>query len=205
MTLRTENFFAVRLLRQETLDDITVNDIAASYKVFVNGAWVGVHREPHRLWRTATQELRHGSAFSAENPFETSIVRDIRQRELRINMDAGRTCRPLFVVDDNNRLKMRESHLNDQTWSEYVANGLVEYLDTEEEETAMIAMLLQDLSGRYCTTYTHCEIHPSMILGICASIIPFPDHNQVRFFCVCPCGRSPSELTVVSTQISIGL
>ena len=28
-------------------------------------------------------------------------------------------------------------------------------------------------------TWTHCEIHPSMILGICASIIPFPDHNQV--------------------------
>jgi len=30
----------------------------------------------------------------------------------------------------------------------------------------------------YCRTYTHGEIHPSMILGICASIIPFPDHNQ---------------------------
>ena len=29
--------------------------------------------------------------------------------------------------------------------------------------------------------WTHCEIHPSMILGICASIIPFPDHNQVMF------------------------
>lgn len=28
------------------------------------------------------------------------------------------------------------------------------------------------------STYTHCEIHPSMILGICASIIPYPDHNQ---------------------------
>ena len=26
--------------------------------------------------------------------------------------------------------------------------------------------------------YTHCEIHPSTIFGICASIIPFPDHNQ---------------------------
>ncbi|KAK3060447.1 DNA-dependent RNA polymerase II, partial [Teratosphaeriaceae sp. CCFEE 6253] len=26
--------------------------------------------------------------------------------------------------------------------------------------------------------WTHCEIHPAMILGICASIIPFPDHNQ---------------------------
>ncbi|KAI9915548.1 hypothetical protein PsorP6_006832 [Peronosclerospora sorghi] len=27
-------------------------------------------------------------------------------------------------------------------------------------------------------SHTHCEIHPSMILGICASIIPFPDQNQ---------------------------
>ena len=30
----------------------------------------------------------------------------------------------------------------------------------------------------YCMTYTHCEIHPAMILGVCASIVPFPDHNQ---------------------------
>lgn len=22
------------------------------------------------------------------------------------------------------------------------------------------------------------QVHPSMILGVCASIIPFPDHNQ---------------------------
>ena len=49
----------------------------------------------------------------------------------------------------------------------------------------MIAMfpadLLQPREGQqeYCRSYTHCEIHPSMILGVCASIIPFPDHNQV--------------------------
>ena len=49
----------------------------------------------------------------------------------------------------------------------------------------MIAMEIRDLekgteAGRinYSNTYTHCEIHPSMILGVCASIIPFPDHNQ---------------------------
>lgn len=33
-------------------------------------------------------------------------------------------------------------------------------------------------SDQFAITYTHCEVHPSMILGICASIIPFPDHNQ---------------------------
>lgn len=25
--------------------------------------------------------------------------------------------------------------------------------------------------------YSHLEIHPAMILGVCASIIPFADHN----------------------------
>ena len=46
----------------------------------------------------------------------------------------------------------------------------------------MIAMTLEELcehDGKsYCNTYTHCEIHTAMILGVCASIIPFPDHNQ---------------------------
>ena len=51
--------------------------------------------------------------------------------------------------------------------------------DVDEEETTMIAMSLPDLHGERTktVTFTHCEIHPSMILGVCASIIPFPDHN----------------------------
>lgn len=67
-------------------------------------------------------------------------------------------------------------------WQELVGSGVVEYIDTLEEETVMIAMSPDDLKQEkeyaYCTTYTHCEIHPAMILGVCASIIPFPDHNQ---------------------------
>ena len=44
----------------------------------------------------------------------------------------------------------------------------------------MIAMSIKDLNFEKSQniTYTHSEIHPSMILGVCASIIPFPDHNQ---------------------------
>jgi DNA-directed RNA polymerase beta subunit len=73
----------------------------------------------------------------------------------------------------------QDGHLN---WSGLVKNGLVEYIDCKEEETSMIAMFPDDLRNneKYCSAYTHCEIHPSMILGVCASIIPFPDHNQVR-------------------------
>jgi DNA-directed RNA polymerase II subunit RPB2 len=65
-----------------------------------------------------------------------------------------------------------------------LSEGLVEFVDTEEEEACMIAMDPRDLRearlnpSPYARTYTHCEIHPSMIFGVCASIIPFPDHNQ---------------------------
>ena len=76
------------------------------------------------------------------------------------------------------RFTCMTSHIS--RWQDLVANGLVEYIDTMEEETIMVAMSLEDIQGSsYCSTYTHCEIHPSMILGVCASIIPFPDHNQV--------------------------
>ena len=44
--------------------------------------------------------------------------------------------------------------------------------------TFLSSVLSLSVQNTYSTTYTHCEIHPSMILGICASIIPFPDHNQ---------------------------
>ena len=59
----------------------------------------------------------------------------------------------------------------------------MEYIDTMEEETTMIATSPESLQPAedgtfYCQTWTHCEIHPAMILGVCASIIPFPDHNQ---------------------------
>ena len=59
-----------------------------------------------------------------------------------------------------------------------VNSGMIEFLDVEEEETCMISMFVDDLKNiKDCIRYTHCEIHPSMILGVCASIIPFPDHN----------------------------
>ncbi|KAL6072260.1 DNA-dependent RNA polymerase II [Balamuthia mandrillaris] len=184
----------------ENLEEIGPSNIGESNstKVFVNGAWIGINRQPRRLV-SILQSLRRCLDVSAE----VSVVRDIREQELRLYTDAGRCCRPLFVVE-NQRLMLKRSHIEELQkfnederefgWTQLVAGGFVEYIDTEEEETVMIAMTINDLrnsralqqqsasggghSEAYCHTYTHCEIHPSMILGICASIIPFPDHNQ---------------------------
>lgn len=170
----------------ENLEDITCSDIAhpSTNKVFVNGSWVGVHRDCDALLNTL-KYLRRQGAIS----FEVSIVRDIKSREVRIFTDCGRIMRPLYIVGEDQKLAIKKKHVaylddpdNDYTWKKLLENGLVEMIDVEEEETAMVAMYPSEVSlppeERYSSTYTHCEIHPSMILGVCASIIPFPDHNQ---------------------------
>ena len=44
----------------------------------------------------------------------------------------------------------------------------------------MISINISDLITLkdYFFTYAHCEIHPTKCLGVNASIISFPDHNQ---------------------------
>ena len=228
----------IEFLEEWGLESLEENAHSATpcTKVFVNGVWMGVHRDPANLVKTI-KKLRRKDDISSE----VSVVRDIRERELRLYTDAGRVCRPLFIVD-NNQLTVRKKHIdwiqNDipqynpdgsrrmkkkdpldpnseevpdnipYEWDNLIKDGIIELLDAEEEETVMICMTPEDLDaarlqqagldptapeGEFDPSarlkaapvthwYTHCEIHPSMILGICASIIPFPDHNQVCNF-----------------------
>eukprot|EP01012_Entosiphon_sulcatum_P057824 TRINITY_DN8168_c0_g1_i1.p1 TRINITY_DN8168_c0_g1~~TRINITY_DN8168_c0_g1_i1.p1 ORF type:complete len:1204 (-),score=175.67 TRINITY_DN8168_c0_g1_i1:20-3631(-) len=175
----------------ENLEEITPSVVAlpTTSKVFLDGSWIGIHRNPQQMV-DALYNLRR----SGEIEFDVGIVRDVRERELRIFTDAGRTLRPLFVVEEN-RLRIRRRHIdklmNRETanyrWKDLINEGLIDIIDVEEEDTTTIAMTFDDLraqegpDGRkpdsFCV-YTHAEIHPSMIFGVCASIIPFPDHNQ---------------------------
>ncbi len=207
-------------------------DRGHSTKVFLNGVWVGVHRDPGQL-TAALQGIRREPMTGGDHN-ELSIVRDIRDREIKLLTDAGRVCRPLFIVENrptssnkgnlvlNREILERlaedaaietkgmkpEEKAQVTTWETLLQNGVVEYVDAEEEETCMIVMTPEDLEEHHrirsgqtvfeveqddplkrvkakpnpsVLGYTHCEIHPAMILGVCASIIPFPDHNQVCF------------------------
>lgn len=85
---------------------------------------------------------------------EVSMVRDIRDREIRIYTDPGRVCRPLLVVnEENGTLALKKKHidmLKDHSechWSDLMGNGVVELIDALEEETVMIAMVPEDLKG----------------------------------------------------------
>jgi DNA-directed RNA polymerase II subunit RPB2 len=97
--------------------------------------------------------------------------------------------------------------INSKTnWNEFmqINPGIIEYIDCDEQVFAMISPLVDDVykakntmkkskelvkknnyvnvSNRYneltFSTYSHCEIHPSLLVGSVASTIPFCNNNN---------------------------
>ncbi|MHA1828158.1 MAG: DNA-directed RNA polymerase subunit B, partial [Candidatus Heimdallarchaeaceae archaeon] len=98
--------------------------------------------------------------------------------ELMVNCDAGRVRRPLIIVE-NGKSKLTKDMYNwinsgKWSWSDLVRNQVIEYVDAEEEENLLIALDEDSITQET----THMEITPSTILGICASLIPYPEHNR---------------------------
>jgi len=154
-------------------------------KVFINGAWLGITETPMELYESMKDKKYKGIIN-----IYTSIVFDFKSLEIRICNDGGRLTRPILRVKNNraiidrtvvDKIKKKELSWNDLLTNCKLDESVIEYIDPEEQNYAMIAMKskLQYLQNEhYRFHYTHCEIHPSTIFGVLASCIPFPDHNQ---------------------------
>ena len=71
--------------------------------------------------------------------------------------------------------------------------AIIDYLDTSEEESALIATKPADIKmNKY---YTHCEIDPSLILGVMGNSIIYPESNQFPRDCF-SCGQSRQAVSV---------
>jgi intein/homing endonuclease len=154
-------------------------------KVFINGAWVGITKNPIELY-TSLKEKKYKGIIN----IYTSIVFDYKNQEITVCNDAGRLIRPLLKVSDNKIIiseniidKIKEGELS---WDDLLSDckidkSVIEYIDPLEQSFSMVAMdnkQLNDKSSNFIYRYTHREIHPSTIFGILASCIPFPEHNQ---------------------------
>lgn len=156
-------------------------ELFGKVKVFVNGAWLGVTDRPMELYKDMKEKKYRGIIN-----IYTSVVFDYKQAEIRICNDGGRLTRPVLRVRDNRALVTKDiiDRLvdGDLTWNDLLTScrldeSVIEYIDPEEQNYAMIAMKSKN-EPVGITAYTHCEIHPSTIFGILASCIPFPEHNQ---------------------------
>ncbi|MEM2118680.1 MAG: DNA-directed RNA polymerase subunit B [Candidatus Bathyarchaeia archaeon] len=146
-------------------------------KVFVDGNIIGYCTSAEELVREFRERRRRGEISTEVNIAYFSKAQGERN-ELYVNCDEGRVRRPLIIVDNGvPRLKhehIERINLGEWSWEDLIKNGIIEYLDAEEEENAYIALSPDQLTPEH----THLEIATYTILGICASTIPYAEHNQ---------------------------
>ena len=104
-----------------------------------------------------------------------------------------------LLINKNKCLKPKESN-PEQVKHE----GVLEYLDINEEENAVIANNLREFSSSLDlpTPYTHMEIDPSLILGVMGNSIIFPEHNQLPRN-VFSCGQSRQACSLYNSNYPV--
>ena len=148
----------------ERVETLTPRDTYQQVKVFVNGIWVGITRDPLRLYR----EFKLMKWRGIINIY-TSVVFDYPNAEIRICNDAGRMMRPLLLVNpETNDLYITKEMIeqveaNEIGWDDLLTHiasssvggegendgddtirapnhAVIEYIDPDEQAFSMIAM-----------------------------------------------------------------
>ncbi|HYS73329.1 MAG TPA: DNA-directed RNA polymerase subunit B [Thermoplasmata archaeon] len=116
-------------------------------RVYVNGDLVGLHEDPKMLVAEIRERRRSGLLSH-----EVNVRFDENMGEIIINCDEGRIRRPLLVVKDGHlafsRKHVDELKMGRLRFSDLVRNGIVEWIDAEEEEDTFIAIYPYDVPSR---------------------------------------------------------
>ena len=172
-------------------------------KVFVNGSWLGIVEEPVKEMAKFKYAKRTGiiSTFisinwnireNAINIFtdggrlcrpifyiDSETGRPSYDNEIiREKLDGDYKWEDLIVGfnKDISGINVNEC-INDIDMEKPRNQGIIEYIDTSEAETLLIAIYDSDLEKN--NRYTNIEIHPSLLLGVMGNQIVFPENNQL--------------------------
>jgi DNA-directed RNA polymerase II subunit RPB2 len=144
--------------------------------VLVNGVMVGFVEEPLELVTHLRQRRRCGNLA-----WDTSVLYDSSMDQVRVTTDPGACLRPLLVLENLHRYaavyrEYRSLHEGDirQLWRLLLNAGVVEFVDKKEEMTLLVAMEWAEVTPQH----THMDIHVMLLLGLCAALVPFPEHDQ---------------------------
>ncbi len=147
-------------------------------KVVVDGIIAGYVTNPTAFVDNIRSMRRKGELSSEINVSYIPPKHEKANGEVYVNCDSGRVRRPLLTVH-NGKSKLtpeiaQKTIRGETGWPDLIKEGIVEYLDADEEEDALIALNESKING----ATTHLEIAPYTIMGICSSLIPYAEHNQ---------------------------
>ncbi|MFH0906165.1 MAG: DNA-directed RNA polymerase subunit B [archaeon] len=141
-------------------------------KVFINGSLIGFCNNSDKIKKELIKRRRNGDIDPQINISINEVT-----GELNINSDSGRVQRPLIILD-NGKSRLTKEILEDvknkkTTWNDLVVKGIIEYLDSEEEENCLVALNENDITP----DHTHLEISGCAIFSLTTSTIPFVEHD----------------------------
>tara|TARA_Y100000741_G_C18262385_1_gene560961 strand:- start:4945 stop:8418 length:3474 start_codon:yes stop_codon:yes gene_type:complete len=168
---RIEEIELIPLLKVS--DSVRANGIP----VIVNGAlymYTQSEKEGEQLLHKL-RDLRRQSLI----PFDASL--SFVDGAISIDSDPGCLLRPLFIASKLPEVSklIASAPSYEHLWDHLVSNGAIEYVDKQEEMDLRVGISVESPSPEY----THYELHASLINGLCASLIVFPDHNQAPRNC----------------------
>ncbi len=142
--------------------------------VYLNGKVAGAVENPLELAAEIRAARRKGMISG-----EVNVSYSEKLNAVNINTDRGRLRKPYIIVENKQskftreleeKLKSKEINFN---W--LLRNGIVEYLDAEEEENILAAMTEKDITEKT----THLEVDISAIFGFTINTSPYPEHNSL--------------------------
>ncbi|CAA7057341.1 unnamed protein product [Microthlaspi erraticum] len=116
-----------------------------SFLVVFNGLILGKHRRP-QYFANSLRRLRRAGKIGEF----VSVFINEKQHCVYVASDGGRVCRPLVIADKGvSRVKqhhMKELQDGVRTFDDFIRDGLIEYLDVNEENNALIALYERDVA-----------------------------------------------------------
>ena len=161
---------------ESVLNDLGIKEISkksTGTRVYLNGDLIGMHPKGKELAQNIIERRRSGLINK-----EVNVAYYEDENDVIVNCDCGRLRRPMAVVE-NGKLLFSKADLDktekgDKKWIDLVNEGIIEYIDAEEEENTLIALNEKDITE----DHTHMELDSMCILGIGASLVPYPEHNS---------------------------
>lgn len=160
---------AIKKICKNFLLPMKLENMNVGSDVYVNGEYVGNTSEGEKLVSVLRKARRGGQ-------LEKDVSISILDNVVHVSSTSGRLCRPLLIVHKG-KLVYRDDE--QMTWKECLIRGYIEYLDSEEEQTCLVAFNPEDITPEH----THCEIKNSLMNGMNAASIPFSDRNPAPRNC----------------------
>jgi DNA-directed RNA polymerase subunit B len=142
-------------------------------EVYLNGTFVGHVDNKDEFISHIKSERRSGAV-----PGSMNIMYDEAIDQIQVETKRGRLRRPLIVVKDGiptlTEKHIKQLQKGEISWNDLVEQGVIEFLDSSEEENSLVGFEESDLTPEH----THLEISALSMLGLAGSLMPYANYCQ---------------------------